>query len=287
MKKVGIIVKQRKQEVVDLIRELISWLQKREKEVLIDKELACLVNLSDGISEEEIPARVDLIIVLGGDGTLLRAARIIGDRNVPLLGVNLGNLGFLTDITREEIYSALNEVFEGRFCLDERMKLVSQVWRNDRLAVEHSALNDIVISKGGVARLFELDTFIDESYLATFRADGLILSTPTGSTGYTLAAGGPIVHPDLPSIIVTPICPHILIGRSIIVPADSTIQVVLKPQEEEDLILTLDGQLSLSLNPSDKIIINKNQTNVCLIRLNRQNYFRTLRTKLGWKELNG
>jgi len=233
----------------------------------------------------EIPSQADLLIVLGGDGTLLKAVRITGDRNVPILGVNLGNLGFLTEITREELYSALEEIFAGKFHLDQRMKLKSQVWRKDKLAEEHSVLNDIVISKGGVARLFELETYIDGSYLTTFRADGLILCTPTGSTGYTLAATGPIVHPHLPSITITPICPHILTSRSIVVPSASTIQVILKP-EEKDLILTLDGQLSFSLRPSDKIVVKESQTNVCLIKSSHRDYFQVLRTKLRWKEVN-
>ncbi len=287
MQKVGIIIKRGEQKAVDLVGEVVRWLQKNKKEVIIGKKLAGLINFPHGFPEEKVPVFADLLIVLGGDGTLLKAARIIGDRNVPLLGVNLGNLGFLTEITKDEIFPVLSEIFEGKFHIDRRMKLSSHIIRNDKPAEEHSVLNDIVISKGGVARLFELETYIDGSYLTTFRADGLILSTPTGSTGYTLAAAGPIVHPGLNSIVITPICPHILTGRSIIVPADSTIRVALKPDDgEEDIILTMDGQVSVPLRPADEVVVNKSRASVCLIRPSRRDYFQVLRTKLKWKEVN-
>jgi NAD+ kinase len=222
-----------------------------------------------------------MIIVLGGDGTLLSVARLVGDHEVPILGVNLGGLGFLTEITLEELYRVLERVVQGDFVTDERVVLNAAVIRRGERMVEFTVLNDAVINKGALARIIDLETTINGEYLTTFKSDGLIISTPTGSTAYNLSAGGPIVYPSLHCIIITPICPHTLTNRPIMIPDDVEIRAMLKTKQQE-VILTLDGQQGFTLEFEDVVEVRKAEGHILLIKSPYRHYFEVLREKLKW-----
>ena len=242
MKRIGIIAKQNKPEAVVLAKNLIEWLRSKKIEVFIEEEMVKLFSPSlsgshlNPAKRAEIPNHVEMIIVLGGDGTLLSVARLVGDHDVPILGVNLGGLGFLTEITLEELYRVLERVVEGNFITDERVVFNTAVIRKGEKMAGFIVLNDAVINKGALARIIDIETTINGEYLTTFKSDGLIISTPTGSTAYNLSAGGPIVHPSLHCIIITPICPHTLTNRPIMVPDEVEIRAVLKTKQQLSLI---------------------------------------------------
>ena len=224
---------------------------------------------------------LDLVVVLGGDGTLLKAARIYGERRAPILGVNLGGLGFLTEITQEEFYAILEKILQGEFQTESRMMLSAEIIRQGRVLAPTSFLNDAVINKGALARIIDLETSIDNLFLTSYRSDGLIVATPTGSTAYNLAAGGPILHPALQTIIITPICPFTLTNRPIIVQDNSIIDIRLGTKAR-DVWLTFDGQIGYPLEPGDLVRIRKAAVQIELIKSPFKNYFEILRTKLKW-----
>ncbi len=224
-----------------------------------------------------------MIFVLGGDGTLLSVARQVWNKNIPILGVNLGGLGFLTEITLDELYPVLEKVVCDEFEIDEREVLSVKVIRRGNQIAEFVVLNDAVVNKGALARIIDLETTINGEYLSTFRSDGLIISTPTGSTAYNLSAGGPIVFPSLHTIIITPICPHTLTIRPIIIPDDVKIRTLLKSKDEE-VTLTLDGQQGFALEFEDVVEVEKAQGRILLIKSPYRHYFELLREKLKWGE---
>jgi NAD+ kinase len=289
MKRVGIIAKQNKPEAVSIAKNLVDWLGPRKVELYIEEEMAKLLSpiLSAAhvncIDRKDIPRHVEMIIVLGGDGTLLSVARQVWNRNIPILGVNLGGLGFLTETHTEELHRLLDRVLEGDFQTDEREVLDASVIRRDERVAEFTILNDAVINKGALARIIELEATVNGEYLSTFRSDGLIISTPTGSTAYNLSAGGPIVYPSLHTIIITPICPHTLTNRPIIVPDDVLIRVLLKSKHQE-VILTLDGQQGFPLDFEDLVEVKKAEGRILLIKSPYRHYFEVLREKLRWGE---
>jgi NAD+ kinase len=298
MKRIGIIAKKNKPEAVSIARSLVEWLQPKKIEVYIEEEMGRLLftsgpslraglPLSDSyvnsVERSDIPDHVEMIIVLGGDGTLLSVARLVGDHEVPILGVNLGGLGFLTEITLEELYRVLERVIQGDFITDERVVLNAAVIRRGERMAEFIVLNDAVINKGALARIIDLETTINEEYLTTFKSDGLIISTPTGSTAYNLSAGGPIVYPSLHCIIVTPICPHTLTNRPIVIPDDVKIRSILQTKQQE-VILTLDGQQGFSLEFEDVVEVRKAEGRILLIKSPYRHYFEVLREKLKWGE---
>jgi NAD+ kinase len=280
MKKIGIIAKQNKPEAVQVVKELVGWLKDHKVECFVEPEMAQSVSHAS-LDKDEMPLAVDMVVVLGGDGTLLAAARALQKRRIPLLGVNLGGLGFLTEITLDELYPMLEAILQGEFTTNERMLLDVRVWRKEKVIDEFTVLNDVVINKGALARIIELETNVDNAHLTTFRADGLIISTPTGSTGYSLSAGGPIVYPSLQSIIITPICPHNLTNRPIIVPKEATITVTLCSGDAE-VFLTLDGQVGFKMKLQDKMEVKKGERVISLIKSPSRGYFEVLRTKLMW-----
>jgi len=235
------------------------------------------------IAREEFPSHVELVIVLGGDGTLLSVARMVWRHNIPILGVNLGGLGFLTEVSLEEIYPVLNQVLDGKFRTTPRDVLRASVIRRDKKVAEFVVLNDVVVNKGALARIIELEVTVGQDYLTTFRSDGFIISTPTGSTAYNLSAGGPIVYPSLHNLIITPICSHTLTNRPIVVPDDVTVRAILKSTEEE-VTLTLDGQQGFPLEFEDVIEIQKAEGQILLIQSPYRSYFDLLREKLKWGE---
>ncbi len=289
MKRVGIIAKQNKPEVIALVRNLVEWLRSKQIEVYIEPEMKDLFSPSllgshlNSVERGNIPTHVEMMIVLGGDGTLLSVARLVGGRGVPILGVNLGGLGFLTEITLEELYRVLERVIQGEFVTDERVVLHAAVIRRGERMAEFIVLNDAVINKGALARIIDLETTINGEYLTTFKSDGLIISTPTGSTAYNLSAGGPIVYPSLHCIIITPICPHTLTNRPIVIPDHVEIRAVLKSRQQE-VILTLDGQQGFSLEFEDIVEVRKAEDRILLIKSPYRHYFEVLREKLKWGE---
>ncbi len=289
MKRIGIITKQNKPEAVSIVRNLVEWLRPRKIEVFIEEGVGKLVHPPltgpqlNSVEREDIPRHVEMIIVLGGDGTLLSVARLVRDYAVPILGVNLGGLGFLTEITLKELYRVLERVVQGDFTTDERVVLNASVIRRGERMAEFIVLNDAVINKGALARIIDLETTINGEYLTTFKSDGLILSTPTGSTAYNLSAGGPIVYPSLHCIIITPICPHTLTNRPIMIPDDVEIRAMLKTKQQE-VILTLDGQQGFTLEFEDVVEVKKAEGRILLIKSPHRHYFEVLREKLKWGE---
>ena len=289
MKTVGIVVKRYKPEAISVTKDLVEWLQARGIEVYVEKDIgSALGSIQAGLHVNatempEIPGHVDMIVVLGGDGTLLSIARLVGNHNVPIVGVNLGGLGFLTEIHLEELYPVLERVMRGDYETDEREVLIASVLRRGEKRAEFSVLNDAVINKGALARIIDLETSINGEYLVTFKSDGLILSTPTGSTAYNLSAGGPIVYPSLHCIIVTPICSHTLTNRPIVIPDEVTIRVVLKTRDQE-VILTLDGQQGFALEYGDVVEVRKAPSRIYLVKSPYRHYFGLLREKLKWGE---
>ncbi len=282
MQRIGIICKTGRPEPADVLKEFLPWLKKNGYEIFLDAETAEILNMQ-GYSREKIPSLVDVIIVLGGDGTMLSVARLVGSIGVPILGVNLGGLGFITEVNKDEIFDAVQKVLSGNCTIEERIMLSAKVFRQGREIADFSVLNDVVINKGALARIIDMETYINHSYVATFRADGLIISTPTGSTAYCLSAGGPILYPTLNSIVLTPICPHTLTNRPLVLPDDVVSEVILR-SDSEDVFLTLDGQVGFSLKKHDSVEVKKCGFKAKILIPCERDYFQILRTKLKWGE---
>ena len=281
IQKVGIIANSSKESAVDYTCRLSEWLLKKGLEVFLDEEIADKAGITPGISRKKLASLVDIIVVFGGDGTLLMASRSVGGLDVPIVGVNLGGFGFMTVVNLNEMFSTMEFILKGDYKTSKRMMLDAILESEDERKIEHSALNDIVISRGDLSRMINLETFVDDRYLTTYKADGLIISTPTGSTAYSLSAGGPIVLPDLNSIIINPICPHTLTNRPIMLPPDSVVRIVLVPKEG-NATATFDGQISVVMKSGDTIIVNKSTDYINLIDSPHRDYLEILRTKLGW-----
>jgi len=234
-------------------------------------------------AQTSVPLPDDLvcIIVLGGDGTFLSVARFIEDRDIPLMGVKFGEVGFLAETTEEDLYEAVEAIFKGDFIIRERARLEIKVIRKEETIIDVDVLNDAVINKAALSRLASCAVYLDDFYLTTYRADGLIVATPTGSTAYSLAAGGPVVHPAVPSIILTPICPFTLTNRPLLIPDTTRVEIRLEGSPE-DMILTLDGQEGFEMDPKDIIFIQKSRNSVKTISFEDQSYFKVLKTRLKW-----
>jgi NAD+ kinase len=275
-------------DVARLARDVISLLGKRGVDVVLNEESAGRLGYPAlGVAEGDLAGRADVLVVFGGDGTILRAARQAAPREVPMLGVNLGGFGFLAEVSGlTEVGAALNRLLEGDYRLDERMMLRAQVLQNGQAAREFLALNDIVVTKSGYARLVRLRTEVNGQHMATYLADGLIAATPTGSTAYSLSAGGPIVHPNVDLIVLTPICAHTLNARAVVVSAASIITIRVHPlgTPPSPPILTVDGQEGYPLQPDDVVRIDQSPHRTRLIRLGREEFYSLLRHKLTWGE---
>lgn len=282
MKKIGIICKPGRKEPQEILQELLPLLKQKNCETFADSETAAALGIR-GFSRKEITSLVDLILVLGGDGTMLNVSRLVAEKGIPILGINLGSLGFITEVNRDEIFSAVDMVLLEKCAVEERLMLSAAINRDDRKIAEYIVLNDIVINKGALARIIDLETNINDNYVTTFKADGLIISTPTGSTAYSLSAGGPILYPTLDSIVLTPICSHTLTNRPIVLPDNFKIKIIIKSLSE-DVFLTLDGQVGVSLRIGDVIEINKAAYKTRLLVPFKRDYFKVLRTKLKWGE---
>ena len=229
-----------------------------------------------------IPQDVECVIVLGGDGTLIQAARDLHLRDIPLLGVNIGTLGFLTDIEKEDLYTALGAIIRGEYEFDTRMMLKGNVYRNGELIYENTALNDITINRNGILRVIDFDVFVNDEYLNSYSADGVIVSTATGSTAYSLSAGGPIVQPNAEIIMITPICPHTLNKRSIVLGADNSIVIEMSDNKglEEERVASFDGELFCKMITGDKLVITKLENKVRLIKTTKQSFLQIVRRKM-------
>ena len=250
IRRVGVLVKPHQPDALKTICRLVEWLSARGVSVMtgpkvgpaeIERETGCAV---ETLGHEEMAARADLVVVLGGDGTMIAAARMLGQREVPVLGVNHGSLGYLTEYRVEEMIPALESILAGRYAVERRMMLEAEVFRGEGRLAEERVLNDVVISKSALARIIEIETNIGGHFVNRFRADGLIVSTPTGSTAYNLSAGGPIIYPSMGALVLTPICPHTLSNRPLVVPDDVGVELTLKTDKEE-VALTLDGQIGV------------------------------------------
>jgi NAD+ kinase len=279
---VGIISKPNIAEAAEIVPGLLEWLRKRKIRVRYDEQTAHYAASSTFYSREEVPEGADLLIVLGGDGTLLSAARVAADRNVPLFAVNMGHLGFLTAIPVGDLYPELERALRGEHRIGRRRMVDCEVLRDEKTIATYSALNDVVITKSELARMIDLDTHVDNHFVAAYKADGLIVSTPTGSTAYSLSAGGPVIFPSVAAFCITPICPHMLTNRPVIVPDTSVIKVL--NHGAEGTYLTIDGQVGEPLSKRDWVVCRSSAKTIQLIRPPKMLFFDVLREKLKWGE---
>src|SRR6202453_2331162 len=278
----GIICKPVKEMVSSVVPPLAEWLRARNIEVFVDLETeGCIHTTFPALAREALGQKANLIIVLGGDGTVLSAARALHGQNVPILAVNLGGLGFLTSVTLDELYPLLEQVLKGAHRIGERMMLEAEILRSGKAAQRETALNEAVANKAALARMLDFDVFVDTRHVGRYRADRIIVATPTGSTAYSLAAGGPIIDPNIDAFVITPICPHMLTNRPLVIPDSSRIDLDFTPAQEP-VYMTLDGQMGFQLHAKDRVTITKSASRVALIRPPTKTYFEILRSKLRW-----
>jgi NAD+ kinase len=283
MKNAAVISKPGKAELGSILPELLKWLNERGYEAVLDLETAQYVG-GKGVARSEIAQhKPEFAIVLGGDGTLLAAARAVAKAKVPILGVNLGSLGFLTEVPLAELYPTLQAVVDGRIQHESRAMMYCELLRRDAKLAEYLALNDVVISKSAIARIADFDVEVNGAFVSNYKADGLIIATPTGSTAYSLAAGGPVLSPAVDALILTPISSHALTSRPLVLPDDSKIVITLRGMPDE-AFLTVDGQIGVSLLEADRVVCRKSEHEIALLRLNGRTFFDVLRTKLKWGE---
>ena len=282
IRRVGIVSKPGREDIPPLVTKLLAWLDQQGVAAEYDVVTAGHLGREGGFRREELPEGFDLLVVLGGDGTLLSAARAVGERETPILAVNLGGLGFMMTTGPDELLPHLERVLAGDYSVESRSVLQAEIMRGNESVETYHALNDVVINKAAVARLLELDGFVDGEFVCSYRADGLVLSTPTGSTAYSLSAGGPVILPSVSAISVTPICPHTLTNRPVLVSEGSKVEVVLR--RGEDAYLTVDGQVGIALHQLDRIRARRADHSVKVIQPQRVRFFEVLRSKMKWGE---
>jgi NAD+ kinase len=284
VKRIGIVAKPDREEARSVVAELLRWCAGRGLEPVLDKETGWLAQDASvtSVPKPDLPAQVDVLLVLGGDGTLLSVARLVGDLGVPILGVNLGGLGFLTAFTLDELFPALEALLQGGLVVEERVTLGARVTRQGERLSEYAALNDVVITKSAMSRIITLSVSVEGQFATGYRADGLIVSTPTGSTAYSLSAGGPIVFPTMDAMVLTPICSHTLTNRPIVLPGTQALEVTLL--SDQDVMLTLDGQVGFALKRADTVEIHRAAARTRLLRGPQKHFFGVLRAKLKWGE---
>ena len=287
IKRIGVVVKPHQPDALETLCELTTWLSGRGLTIVgvpeiererIEHQTGCRVEVLD---DAELAKHVDLILVLGGDGTMIATSRMVGDTEVPVIGVNYGGLGYLAEFPLEELFPALEGVLNGDYTIQQRLMLSVELWRGEELVTRNRVLNDVVVNKSALARIIEIEAYLNQQFVNLFRADGLIVATPTGSTAYNLSAGGPIIFPSMNGVVITPICPFTLSNRPIVVPDDSMIEVRLMTENEE-VALTLDGQVGFPLQAGDRAVIRKSKTSFNLVQPPNRNYFDVLRNKLKW-----
>ena len=287
IKRVGIVVKPHQPEVLKTTCGVVRWLAERGIVALgthdlererIEHETGCIVQT---VAHENLAPSVDLMLVLGGDGTMIATARMLADTELPVVGINFGGLGYLAEFRVEELYSAFESILKGDYRLDKRLMLAVELMRGEERVSHNRILNDVVINKSALARIIKIETYLNQQFVNSFRADGLIVSTPTGSTAYNLSAGGPVVYPSMNAIVITPICPFTLSNRPIVVPDDAKIELLLKTRQD-DVAVTLDGQVGWPLNVEDRVVIRKSRATFNIVQPMNRNYFEVLRDKLRW-----
>jgi NAD+ kinase len=283
IKSVGVVSKPHASEAATVVPAVVEWLRARGVAVRFDETTAGYLGAGGGFPRAEVADGCDLLIVFGGDGTLLAAARALGGRQIPLLAVNLGGLGFLTAITTDEVYPQLERALRGEHRIGTRRMLRCEILRDGETKAAYEALNDVVVTKASIARMIDLETFVDRNFVCAYKADGLIVSTPTGSTAYSLSAGGPIIFPRVGAVCLTPICPHMLTNRPVIVP-DTSIITVLNRGADREAYLTIDGQVGEPLINGDKVVCSRSSHVLQLIRPPKSMFFDVLRQKLKWGE---
>jgi NAD+ kinase len=283
-KTIGIISKFSDLSIGDTISSLINFLLERNLQVILDESAAKTQPQTklENVQFDELGQRCDLAIVVGGDGTILHSARALADHEIPLVGVNLGRLGFLADISSTDMTQKLGEILDGHYHEEQRFLLLSQLQRNGEIINEGYAFNDTVIHKWNSVRMIEFETFVNGQLVNSQRSDGLIVSTPTGSTAYALSGGGPILHPTMNAIVLVPICPHTLSNRPLVIDGDSMIELAIKQGNQPHVRMTLDGQEDFEIHDGDRVLIRKKEKKVRLIHPAEHDHYQILRAKLGW-----
>ncbi|MBM2829668.1 MAG: kinase [Gammaproteobacteria bacterium] len=283
-KRISLITNSGAAEVADTLNSLIEYLQKRNIQITLDE---CCAEIAHDkklpvATPENFGLNTDLAIAIGGDGTMLKAAHLVCNHDIPLLGINRGRLGFLADIPADTVHQHLDEIFNGHYVEDERFLLHGQIFRNGKLMQESYAFNDIILHKWNIARLVEFETYVDDIFVHKQRSDGIIVSTPTGSTAYALSGGGPILYPSLDALVLVPICPHSLTNRPIVIQGNSKVEIVVGTREIDHARLTCDGDVALELAPGDRVRIHKKDKKIRLIHPADYDHFSMLRAKLRW-----
>ncbi|HBT48707.1 MAG: putative inorganic polyphosphate/ATP-NAD kinase [Caldanaerobacter subterraneus] len=280
MKKVGVIPNINKDKDLEVTKSVVNWLLDHGSEPYLNEIVAARIGYEKhGKKANEIYSKSDFLIALGGDGTILNVARLCAPFGTPILAVNLGHLGFLTEIDASELFPSLEKIYKGEYAIEKRMMLEANVVKNDMEVINFRALNDIVITRGAFSRMARIKAYVNDNYVDTYLADGVIVATPTGSTAYSLSAGGPIVYPTVEVIIITPICPHTLYSRSIVVSPDDVMRLEIA-EENQDLMITTDGQQGYKIDYRDVIYIKKSNEYTNLIKVKNSNFFDLLRDKL-------
>jgi NAD+ kinase len=281
---IGVISRPRRSNLAKVVPGLLHWFEARGIRAIYDAETATSLNdASAGLTREQVAEQSQLLLVLGGDGTLLAAARVAAPLGIPILPINMGSLGFLTSFQLEELYPALEETLAGHLVSSERIMLAVEIHRGGQIIEHQSVVNEAVVHKGELARMIEMELMIDHGFVCRYRVDGLIVATPTGSTAYSLSAGGPIVHPSVECSIITPICPHTLSDRPVVVRDSSIVEVVVSPRSDS-VILTLDGQTGIPMQPADRVVMKRAAERLKLIQPPKKSYFEILHRKLKWGE---
>lgn len=283
-KTIGIIVKPHTELVKDKLEQLLAYLKQKDCEILLDESIVGLADSKDIVARDVLGSRCDLAITLGGDGTILNAARSLADKNVPMVGINIGRLGFLADISSDEIDTVLDDILSGKYIEEERFLLEAKIIRNKKIVFSADALNDVVVHIRDVARMIEFETRINDQFVNHQRADGLIISTPTGSTAYALSSGGPILQADLDAITLVPICPHTLSSRPLVVNSSSEVDILISETKQAIAQVTCDGQTSFNVKNGDHVCIKRKQHTITLLHPQDHNNFDILRAKLNWSE---
>ncbi|HZE89181.1 MAG TPA: NAD(+)/NADH kinase [Verrucomicrobiae bacterium] len=282
IRRAGVVVKPRHRRSRAVAESLVRYLRRRGVEPAFDRQTAEILGRDDGVERDVLAATTDLLVVVGGDGTLLSVARSAANARTPILGINLGSLGFLTEVPLERMTESLAAVLAGRYATEDRIRIRAAVMRGARETAGHDLLNDIVINKSALARILNINVSVDGRYVTTYRADGLILSTPTGSTAYSLSAGGPIVDPTVGAFVLTPICPHTLSNRPLVLPDSVTVEMSLR-NSHEDVYVTIDGQVGFPLVGDDRVRARRAPHPVTLIQPAAKDYFKVLRRRLKWR----
>lgn len=284
MMKFGIACKEGNRPALAVATTVIDWVHEHGASCILEDHIAAHLGRETG---GDVWRDTDVLVVLGGDGTLLRSIRMVNSRGrqTPILGVHMGYLGFLTEVTHDEIFNALDDVLHGRYVLDERPMVDVRLMRGGEVLAAHPVLNDAVITKGALARIIDIEVFSGKEFITRYRADGIIVSTPTGSTAYNLAAGGPIVHPTVRAMILSPLCPHVLSNRSLVLPDDQELSVsVSSTKASDNVYLTLDGQLGYPMEAGDSLVCKRGDSAASLVRFPQRSYYEVLRSKLRWLE---